>query len=319
MKRRDFIAGVGATTATPFAAAAQQPGRIYRIALLAPFSPDPDARYWLEEFARGGFIAGQNLLIDVSGQGVPTADMQAAADRLVKTNPDAIMTWAPAAAHAAQHATASIPIVAFTDDPIEAGLVASMTKPGGNTTGVGIFASRLDAKRIELLHELLPAAKRIGVLVEATQKLGLRRVEAVGRDLSLDLIVEEVSDTKGVRPAIEALAAAHVDAINLLASAILSIAGNVIIDRTRELRLPTIYYWADQARQGGLLSYGPHQEEVNRLHVQQAVRVLRGAPAGQLPVLQPTRFELVINLRTAKSIGLTVPQSLLLRADDVIE
>jgi putative ABC transport system substrate-binding protein len=316
--RRGVIAGL-AVAAVIGRARAQQPGRTYRIALLAPFPPALYARYWWGEFEQNGFLEGRNLALDYSGMGVPIADMQAAADRLVKTDPDAFMTWAPAAAHAAQHATTSIPIVAFTDDPLEAGLVATMTQPGGNMTGVGIFASRLDAKRLELLHELLPAATRIGVLVEATQKLGLERVAALARNLGLDLIVEEVGNTDGVRPAIEALAAAHVDGINLLASAILSVAGKVIIDRTRELRVPTIYYWADQAHQGALLSYGPNQEEANRLHVQQAVRVLKGVPAGQLPVLQPTRFELVINLRTAKSIGLTVPQSLLLRADEVIE
>jgi len=323
MKRRDIVVGViagVAATALAFEARAQQPGRTYRIALLAPFRrTDQLNRWYLEELERNGFVEGQNLVLDDSGWGVPIADLQAAADRLVKAGPDLFMAWGPAAAHAAQHATTSIPIVAYTDDPVESGLVASMSRPGGNTTGVGLLASQLDAKRLEVLHELLPTAKRIGLLIDPQQKTGLGEVESVGRDLGLELIAEEARNVDGIGRGIDALAAAHVEAINVLASAMFYFAKKLIIDRTHALRLPTMYWWADLARDGGLIGYGPNEEEVARLHVQQAVRVLKGAAPGQLPVLQPTRFELVINLGTAKSIGVIIPQSLLLRADEVIE
>jgi putative tryptophan/tyrosine transport system substrate-binding protein len=221
--------------------------------------------------------------------------------------------------HAAQHATTSIPILAYTDDPVESRLVDSMSRPGGNTTGVGLLASQLDAKRLEVLHELLPTTKRIGLLVDPQQKTGLGEVEAIGRDLGLELIAEEVRDVDGISRGIDALSAAHVEAINPLASAMFYIAKELIIDRTRVLRLPTMYWWADLVRDGGLIGYSPNEEEAGRLYEQQAVRVLKGAAPGQLPVLQPTRFELVINLGTAKSIGVNIPQSLLLRADEVIE
>ena len=136
-------------------------------------------------------------------------------------------------------------------------------------------------------------------------------VEVVGRDLGLELIAEEVRNVDGISRGIDALAAAHVEAINLLGSVIFYIARKLIIDRTRALRLPTIYWWADLVRDDGLIGYGPNEEEAARLHVQQVVRVLKGVAPGQLPVLQPTRFELVINLGTAKSIGVIIPQSLL--------
>jgi putative tryptophan/tyrosine transport system substrate-binding protein len=323
MKRRDIVVGVIAglaATALAFEACAQRPGRTYRIAFLHPLRLQPDTRRGiLEELERNGFVEGQNLVLDESGMGVPISDLQAAADRLVKAGPDLFMAWGPAAAHAAQHATTSIPIVAYTDDPVETGLVASMPRPGGNTTGVSLLASQLDAKRLEVLHELLPTAKRIGLLIDPQQKTGLGEVEAVGRDLGLELIAEEVRNVDGINRGIDALAAAHVEAINVLASAMFYIAKKLIIDRTRVLRLPTMYWWADLVRDGGLIGYGPNREEVARLNVQQAVRVLKGAAPGQLPVLQPTRFELVINLGTAKSIGVIIPPSLLARADEVIE
>jgi putative ABC transport system substrate-binding protein len=288
MKRRDIVVGViagVAATALVFEARAQQPGRTYRIALLALFRPQPSARRWyLEELERNGFVEGQNLVLDDSGMGVPIADLQAAADRLVKAGPDLFMAWGPAAAYAAQHATTSIPIVAYTDDPVESGLVASMSRPGGNTTGVGLLASQLDAKRLEVLHELLPTAKRIGLLIDPQQKTGLGEIEAVGRDLGLELIAEEVPNVDGIGRGIDALAAAHVEGINRLGSVIFYIATKLIIDRTRALRLPTIYWWADLVRDGGLIGYGPNEEEAARLHVQQAVRVLKGAAPGQLPL-----------------------------------
>jgi putative tryptophan/tyrosine transport system substrate-binding protein len=317
MRRRDVITGVAAT-AWAFAARAQQPGRKYRIASLSQSPVKRDHPFW-DELKREGLVEGHNLLLDVTGMGVPLADLQAVADRLAKAGLDAFVTWGAAAARAAQHATTSIPIVAYTDEPVEDGLVASMSQPGGNTTGVGLLTSQLDAKRLEILHELLPAAKRIGVLIDSTQKLGLGQVEALGSDLGLELIAKEVRNADSVGHAIDALAAAHVEAINILASAMFYGAKNLIIDRVRALRLPTIYWFGILTREGGLLSYGPIEREAARLLVRQLLRVLNGAAPGQLPVLQPTRFELVINLKTAQSLGLTVPPSLLARADEVIE
>jgi putative ABC transport system substrate-binding protein len=318
MRRREFIAGMGATTAWPLAAHAQQPGRTYRIALLGSVSLDPLSPTF-DELKRNGFALGGNLVIDERGLELPVARFDAVAAEVVKAAPDAIVTWGPAAGHAAQRATKSIPIVAYTDDPVESGLVASLARPGGNTTGVGILSAQLDAKRLEVLHELVPAARRIGVLADPSQELGLARVESVARNLGLDLVIREARSTDDIVGAIDALAAARVTAVNILASAVFNLGRKQIIDRMRALGLPTIYWWSSLAREGGLVSFSPSQEETNRLHARQIVRVLNGAAPAELPIVQPTKFELVINLKTAKSLDLTVPPALIARADEVIE
>jgi putative tryptophan/tyrosine transport system substrate-binding protein len=196
MKRRDFIAGLGSVAAWPLAARAQQPGRTYRIALLAPrpIVQTPPFSAFLEELKRSGITEGHNLLIDRRGTEIEVARFEAVAVELAETGPDAILAWGPVVVHAAQRATRSIPIIVFSDDPVESRLVASMSKPGGNTTGVGIFASQLDVKRLEILHEIVPAAKRIGILVDPTQ-IGRGEVEAAARNLGLELVTREARNT----------------------------------------------------------------------------------------------------------------------------
>jgi putative tryptophan/tyrosine transport system substrate-binding protein len=316
VRRRDVIgAFCSAISMWPFMAAAQLSGRTYRIGVLSPFSVPPE---FVDELNHDGLVEGRNLVIDQRGIGVPPTRLEGVADELVKTSPDAIVTYGPAAGHAAQLATKSIPIVAYADDPVASKLVASMSQPGGNTTGVGIFAAQLDAKRLEILHELIPSVKLIGVLADPTQE-GQAEVEATGRELGLELITQQVRSTDEIVPAIDALAAARVAAINVLATATFWAGRSLILDRTRTLRLPTIYFWRWFAQQGGLVSFGPNQDEAPRLTAKQLVRILNGADPGKLPILQPTKFEFSINIKTAKALGLTIPQSILLRADEVIE
>jgi putative ABC transport system substrate-binding protein len=317
MRRRGFVAGVGATIAWPVVAAAQRPGRTYRIALLTSFSDEIRDSFW-DELKRNGFVVGQNLVVDRGGKPVPIARLDAAAAELLRAGPDAIVTWGAAAGRAAQSATKSVPIVVLTDDPVESGLATSMSRPGGNTTGIGILAGQLDGKRLEILHELVPAALRIGLLVDPTQ-LGQAEVQAVGRNLDLELITREVRGADDIGQAIDTLAAGRVAAINVLASAFFYDRRALIIERTRALGIPTIYWWPDLAREGGLIGFGPNLEEATRLLARQVSRVLNGAAPAQLPIIQPTRFELVVNLKTARTLGLTVPPSLLARAGQVIE
>jgi putative tryptophan/tyrosine transport system substrate-binding protein len=321
MRRRDFIAGAGAATVWPLAVAAQQSGHMYHIALLNPnpFDPlkNPYLKAFFDELRRNGVAEGPNLVIDKRGMGI--ADFEPAAAQAVRASPDAILTWGAAAAHAAQQATKTIPIVVYTDDPVEDGLVASMSRPGGNITGIGIFASQLDGKCLEILHELVPAAGRIGVLADPAQELGLGRVESVARDLSLELAIQEARSTEDVVGAIDGLAAQRVAAINILASPVLFVGRRLIFDRAQALRLPTIYFWADMAREGGLIGFGPNLDETFQLLARQLIRVLSGAVPGEIPIIQPSEFGLVINLKTAKALGLTVPPSLLAQADEVIE
>jgi putative ABC transport system substrate-binding protein len=318
MQRRDFIAGIG-TMAWPLATAAQS-DRTYRIALFSPSTFDSVKVLWLnpffDELRRNGLSEGRNLVVDTEGMGITS--FETAAAEAVKANPDAMITWGPAPAHAAQQATKTIPIVVYINDPVESGLVASMRRPGGNTTGIGIFVSQLDVKRFETLHEIVPAARRIGILADP-QELGLDSVESFARGLGLELAVQEARRTEEIVPAIDTLAAAHVDAIDILASAVFYAARGLIIDRVQALRLPAIYFWADMAREGGLVGLGPNVEETQRLLAQQLLRVLHGEPPGEVPILQPRKFDLFINLKTARALGLTIPQSVLLRADEIIE
>jgi putative ABC transport system substrate-binding protein len=321
MRRREFIALLCGAVAWPFAGRAQQSDRTYRIALLAPgnsMQRDFMFDFISDEFKRGGLVEGRNLILDLRGAGVEPARLESVAAEVVKAGPDAIMTWSPAAGHAAQHATRSIPIVVFTDDPIESRLVASLSQPGGNTTGIGLFTPQLNAKRLEILHELVPAARRIGILADPTQA-GRAEVEAMGHDLGLKLIMREARHADEIAAAIDALAAEDVAAVNILASAIFYGARARIIDHMRALRLPAIYWWAEFAREGALVCFGPSLEESARLMVQQLRRVLNGAAPADVPIIQPTRFKLMINLKTAAALGLAVPQSLLARSDEVIE
>ena len=320
MRRLEFIALLCGAAAWPLAGRAQQSGRAYRVALLAPGNSTNSmlGDFIADELKRGGLVEGRNLILDRRGVGVEYAQVESVAAELVKAGPDAIMTFAPAAGHAAQHATRSIPIVVFTDDPVESRLVASLSQPGGNTTGIGVFAGELNAKRLEILHELVPAARRIGVLADPTQA-GRAQVEAMGHDLGLELITREARRAEEIAAAIDALAAEHVAAVNILGSALFFGARALIIDHVRALRLPAIYWWADFAREDALICFGPSLEESFRLMVQQLRRVLNGAAPADVPIIQPTRFELMINLKTAKALDLTIPPSLLARADEVIE
>jgi putative ABC transport system substrate-binding protein len=316
MRRRDLLAGLCAGVARSIAAQAQRYDRIYHIALLAPF-PIPSDEF--DDLKTDGFVEGRNLLVDRRGVGIAITEFGAAAAELVKTNPDAIVTWGPAAASAAKRATKSIPIVAFGGDPVAMRFAASMSQPGGNLTGVSVLSEQLDTKRLEILHEVVPSAQRIGVLAAYRGREGEGQIEAIGQTLGLQLIVQEVRNADEIERSIDALAAAQVAAINVSGAAIFWAGRNLILSRTAALGLPTMYFWRSFAQEGGLVSFGPSQKEARRLLTQQLLRVLNGAAPATLPIVQPTKFELVINLKTAKALGLTIPPSMLAVADEVIE
>ena len=240
---------------------------------------------------------------------------------LAKTRPDAIVAIGAAAARAAEQTTQSVPIVAHVDDPVGAKLVTSLSRPGGNITGTDILAARLDAKRLEVLHETVPSARRIGILADHASQLSREEVATTATELGLELVTRELRTDTEIVSEIDALAAAQVSAINLLASPITSNppATALIVKQARELRLPTMHIWPEAARAGALVAFGPTMDESLRLLAQQLVRVLKGASPANLPIIQPTKFELAVNLKTAKALGLTVPPSLLARADEVIE
>ena len=243
----------------------------------------------------------------------------ALAGELVAKNVDLIITFGDPAIRAAQRATQTIPIVGMTDDMIGSGLVVSMARPGGNTTGVSILTLELDVKRLEILHEFLPQARRIAVLADPSTISTRAQLTSAARDLALELVRFEAQSPDEIGNALDAVASAKVDAVNVLASPILNAAHRLIIERMHNARLPTIYQFPESAEDGGLLAYGPRVLESYRRIVYFVDRILKGAKPADLPIEQPTKFELVVNLKTASALSLTIPPALLARADEVIE
>jgi putative ABC transport system substrate-binding protein len=207
----------------------------------------------------------------------------------------------------------------MSDDMVGSALAASMARPGGNTTGVSILASELDVKRLEILHEYVPQARRIAVLADPTTISTRAQLVSGARALGVELVWFEARDSDQLGPALDAITTAKVEAVNVLASPVLNTFRRPIIDRMRDARLPVIYQWPEIAEDGGLLAYGPRLMLCYRHVVSLVDKVLRGTKPADLPIEQPTKFELAVNLKTAGAIGLTISPTLLLRADEVIE
>ena len=324
MQRREFITLVGgAAAAWPLAAHAQEPNRIYRLGNLHVF---PRQAPWyvalFDELRRLGFIDGQNLSVDEHGYGLRVDQLAEHASELVKAQVDVIIAGGDTAIRAAQQATATIPILAFTDDLVGSGLASSLAKPGGNTTGVSLLASDLDGKRQDILMEAVPGLRRMAALADknTTAPLQLQALQGSARTRGVELSIHQVTKPDEIAPAIDAAKTSEAAALNVLASPLLFANRQVIIERTAALRLPAMYQWPDEAEQGGFIGYGPRLVQLYRdIMTRQLVELLRGAKPADLPIEQPTRFELVINLKTAKALGLAIPKSFLVRADKVIE
>ena len=245
--------------------------------------------------------------------------MPSLAGELVAQNVDLIIPFGDPAIRAAQRATQAIPIVGMTDDMIGSGLAASLARPGGNTTGVSILASELDVKRLEILHDFVPQARRIAVLADLSTISTRTQLANAARDLGVELVPFEAQNPGEIGRALDAVAGAKVEAVNILASPLLNAARLQTIDRMRNARLPAIYQWPETAEDGGLLAYGPRQVLCYRHVVSLVDKVLRGAKPADLPIEQPSKFELAVNLKTASALGMTISPTLLLRADEVIE
>jgi putative tryptophan/tyrosine transport system substrate-binding protein len=322
VKRREFITLLGgAAAAWPVVARAQQ-GRLPVVGVLRPNRKDV-LETFAEPFRRYmkaiGWEEGRNVrFLFVWTEGL-SERAPALAGELVAQNVDLIVTFGDPATGAAQQATSAIPIVAMTDDMVGSGLAASLARPGGNTTGVSILASELDVKRLEVLHEFVPQARRVAVLADSTTVSTRTQLASAGRDLDVELVWFEAASPEELSRAVDALTAAKVEAVNVLASPLLNLWRLQIIDRMRDVRLPAVYQWPESAEDGGLLAYGPRNLLCYRHVVSLVDKVLRGAKPADLPIEQPTKFELAVNLKTAGAIGLTIPPTLLLRADEVIE
>jgi putative tryptophan/tyrosine transport system substrate-binding protein len=322
MRRREFITlAAGAMVELPFAAIAQDAGRIYRFGILEPFADTPVSIRRVDELRRRGFIEGQNLTIYRRNFG-PRVDLisQYAAE-LDKAHVDVIEAAGSVATRAAQQATKTIPIVGVADDMVGEGLVDTLSRPNGNTTGVSIFATELDGKRQELLIEAVPGLRRMAALADtnATTDAKLYALQEAARGRNIELSIHRIAKGEEIAAAIDMAQVSGATALNVLASPMLFANSRLIMDRVSVLRLPAIYQWAEMAEAGGFAAYGPRITQIPEITIRQTAMLFRGAKVADIPVEQPTKFELVINLNTAKALGVAVPPALLARADKVIE
>jgi putative ABC transport system substrate-binding protein len=302
-------------------ATAQPSGAMYRVGYL---SPGPG--YPFEAFREGlqelGYVEGRNIVIERrSAQGDPQRLPQLAAD-LVRLRVDVIVTATTAATQAAQRATTTIPIVfALADNPVGLGLVAGVARPGGNITGLTGLIVELTAKRLELIKEVLPRVTRVAVLSSPYpfSPAALKEAEEAGRRLGLQLDTVEVLQPAELDAAFARMTARKAQAVLLLPHPMFVAQRKRIAELAARYRLPAIYHLKEFVEVGGLMSYAPDVAHMSRQAAVYVDRILKGAKPGDLPVEQPTKFELVVNVKTAKALGITIPESMLLRADEVIK
>jgi putative ABC transport system substrate-binding protein len=325
IRRTAFTAAVVlGLLAAPLAARPQQKAMPV-IGVLNTGSPGPSPLMaaFRQGLSEAGYVEGQNVAIEYRWAEGHYDRLPALAADLVGRKVDLIMANSPPSALAAKSATSTIPIVFRSGaDPVRDGLIASLARPGGNLTGVSFVADELTAKRLELLSELVPRARVIALLVNpnnATAERVIRDVQEAARTKRLQLHVLKASSEKEIDTAFASLVQLHASALVVAGDPFLSSRREQLVALASRHAVPSSYAWREFAASGGLISYGPSLPAAFRLVGIYVGRILKGAKPSDLPVMQPTTFELVINLKTAKALGLTIPPSLLQRADQVIE
>jgi len=328
MDRRAFITIVGGSIlAAPLAGEAQQTSKMWRLGYLDQGAAARNTSY-VDALRQGlrdhGWIEGRNIDIVVRFAEGKTDQLPRLAAELVRLKVDVIVTSTTPAALAAKRATSTIPIViGFTADPVGSGIVASLAHPGGNITGWTHSGLELRAKYLDLLKEAVPAATRIGVLWDPANQVhepSLRVIEAAAQRLRVELHLAGADTPEKIEPAISALVKKGVQALVVFPDGMFQTQTPLIIGLAARYRLPALYGLREYAQLGGLMAYGANIGEMHRqLSASLVDKILRGAHPADLPVAQPTTFDLLINLKTAKALGLTMPQTLLLRADEVIQ
>jgi len=304
----------------PIGAEAQQAGKVYRIGWLGPESLPKSLDAFRDGLRAFGYVEGSNFVIAQRYASGKSERLPGLVADLVATNVDVIVTIGNVATAAAKAAAGSTPVVFVAGNSVEAGFVESLARPGGNMTGLDTLPRELDKKRLELLKEAFPKVSRIAVLFE-TRHLSttIPHVEAAAHSLGLEIIRLEVPAADDIERAFGTLAKNPVGALMPLSSALFHVERQRIVRLVAQYRLPAIYEHREFVDAGGLLSYGPDILSLNRRAGAYVAKILKGSKPAELPVEQPTKFELILNLKSAKALGLAIQQSLLLRADDVRE
>jgi putative ABC transport system substrate-binding protein len=326
VRRRQFITLLGGSAvAWPLAARAQQPGKLPTIGYLGANTPAAQSQWTaalVQRLRELGWIEGRNPVIEVRwAEGRTERYTEIAAD-FVRLKVDVILTHGTQAIIAAKQATSVIPIVfANAGDPVGTGLIASLARPGGNVTGLSVVSPDLASKRLELFREVVPGLRRLAILVDLDNPVNveeMREVQATASTLGLDVVTLEIRRAEDIGSVFEGLKG-RADALYVIANPL--VLTNVVRINTLALGagLPTIYIAKEYILAAGLMSYGPNYPDLYRRAAGYIDKILRGAKPGDIPVEQPTKFDLVINLTTAKALGLTIPESFLVRADEVIE
>jgi putative ABC transport system substrate-binding protein len=321
-RRRFLLTSVAGALAAPLAAEGQQAGKVYRIGVISGSSPssDPNWEVFVEKLRELGYVPSQNVVIERRfGEG-RSETSYAAAVELLHSKIDVIWVGGTPGALAVKRATSTVPVVFIAiADPVGSGLVASLSRPGGNITGLTHITKEVHAKRVQLVKELIPGVSRIAVLAGPSGQLFLADTQAAARALGLQVDVVEVRAADELEAAFSQAARGSAQALVVLPDTVFFAQRQRIGQLAATSRLPTVFELKGYVSVGGLMSYGADLSEQVRRSAVYVDRILKGAKPADLPVEQPTKFELVINLKTAKALGLTIPPALLLRADQVIE
>jgi putative ABC transport system substrate-binding protein len=321
LRSRRAVLAAGVATLIAFSAGwAEQAGRTYRIALVTNFPRsrlEPRIVEFFDELRQHGFVEDANLAVDIEFD-INTQHLDAVAIEVVQRAPDAILCFGPVVVRAVQNATQTIPILAFEPTSEEVSLPLS-GRQDRNTTGISLFVDVLNIKRQEILMELLPSAHHLAVLADPNISHDLAAMREAAGARGVELSIQWAGHPDEVGPAIEAAEKVGAEALNVLSSPMFWGIRNAIYSGVARARLPAIYEWGSMAAEGGLIGYGPAPLLLYRQLARQLVKVLSGTKPADIPVEQPTKFELAVNLKTAKALGLTIPPSIMLRADEVIE
>jgi putative ABC transport system substrate-binding protein len=328
MRRREFILLVGGAAATwPLAARAQEPSGVRRIGVLMNISDDPEGKARLAAFRQSleqlGWIDGRNVRIDTKWADGDVERIRRLATEMVAQSPDVILASGSAAAAPLLQATRTVPIVFVnTPDPVGAGYVKSLARPGGNATGFLLFEYSIGGKWLDLLKQIAPEVNRVAVLRDATISAGLGKygaVQSAASSFGVEASAVDLRDASEIERDIAAFATTPGGGLIVSASPVATRHRDLIVKLAARHKLPAIYYERFFVAEGGLISYGPNIVDQYRRAPSYVDRILRGEKPADLPVQAPTKYELVINLKTANALGLEIPPTLLARADEVIE